>query len=244
MIYDDFLSHKNCFCLTQMFIIEYLFPGWTFNSRSDHMKKQLVKDERLDYKTLDNLMEGFQLIGYDWRYLYVNEACARQARSTKDELLGSTMMEKYPGIEYTDMFKTLNKCMEERENRTIYNEFEFPDGTTEYFELRIQPVPEGLFILSVDITDRMSAENEKKEYIKGLEEMLHMTSHQLRQPITNIEGLLSLIQGSESSLQDFDQIVSYIRQSIVDLDVFTADLTVFIQDLKKKTKLYPHITKA
>jgi PAS domain S-box-containing protein len=208
------------------------------------MKKYTMQDERLDQKTLDNLMEGFQLISHDWRYLYVNEAIVRQSKYSREELLGSTMMEKYPGIENTDMFETLRLCMEDRQSRTIDSEFQFPDGSVEYFELRIQAVPEGLFILSVDITDRVRAEKEKKEYVRGLEEMLYMTSHLLRQPITNIEGLLSLIQGSKSSLKDFDKIVAYIQESIIDLDVFTADLTVFIHDLKNKTKAYGHSVKA
>jgi PAS domain S-box-containing protein len=200
------------------------------------MKKQVLKDDRLDQTTLDHLGEGFQLISYDWHYLYVNDAIVRQSKYSREELLGSTMMEKYPGIEDTGMFETLRSCMEKRQSRTINSEFKFSDGSIAYYELRIQPVPEGLFILSVDITDRLHAEKEKKEYIKALEEMLYMTSHQLRQPITNIEGLLSLVQNSTSSLEDFDKIISFIQQSITDLDAFTTDLTVFIHDLKKKAK--------
>ena len=38
------------------------------------------------------------------------------------------------------------------------NEFTYPDGTKEWFELSIQPVPEGIFILSIDISERKRAE--------------------------------------------------------------------------------------
>jgi len=38
------------------------------------------------------------------------------------------------------------------------NEFVFPDGTIGWFEIGVQPVPEGVFILSEDITERKRSE--------------------------------------------------------------------------------------
>ena len=107
---------------------------------------------------LNNLLEGCQVIGPDWRYLYVNDAVARQGRRSKEELLGRTMMEVYPGIDTTPMFAVLRRCMEDRAARQMENEFTFPDGSKGWFELRFEPVPQGVFILSLEITDRKRAE--------------------------------------------------------------------------------------
>lgn len=201
------------------------------------MNGHLLENETHD-NTLDNLMEGFQLIGYDWKYLYVNEAVVRQSRYSKEELLGSTMMDKYPGIENTTLFKTLQTCMRDKTSETIENEFQFHDGSKGWFELRIRPVPEGLFILSVDITDRRNAELERKEYIKGLEEMIYMTSHQLRQPIANITGLIDLLEQGKGPSGEDEKTIRFMQQSIRDLDSFTEDLTTFIYELKKKAGEY------
>jgi len=57
--------------------------------------------------TLESMMEGVQIIGFDWRYRFVNSACAKQGRGTVDALLGRTMMEAYPGIETTPLFRRL-----------------------------------------------------------------------------------------------------------------------------------------
>jgi PAS domain S-box-containing protein len=201
------------------------------------MNGHLLENDTRD-NTLDKLMEGFQLIGYDWKYLYVNEAIVRQSKYSREELLGSTMMEKYPGFENTLLFDTLQTCMREKTNNTIENEFQFPDGSRGWFELRIQSVPEGLFILSVDITDRRNAETERKEYIRGLEEMIYMTSHQLRQPIANITGLIDLLEQGTEKGNDKDLAIGFMQQSIRDLDAFTEDLTEFIYALKKKASEY------
>lgn len=121
-----------------------------------------ISDHRLR-STLDNMIEGCQIIGFDWRYRYVNNALIKHGRQTKEELLGSTMMERYPGIENTKVFGALRRCMEERTVHFMENEFTFPDGSKGWFELSIQPVPEGIFILSCDITDRKRAEERIKK---------------------------------------------------------------------------------
>ncbi|HEY1305661.1 MAG TPA: PAS domain-containing protein [Vicinamibacterales bacterium] len=100
---------------------------------------------------LDVLTEGFQIIGPDWRYVYVNPAAARHGRRDASTLVGKPMVEAYPGIDQTPMFAVLRRCMEERTSEVIENQFTFPDGTKRWFELRIRPVPAGICIFSVDI---------------------------------------------------------------------------------------------
>jgi PAS domain S-box-containing protein len=116
------------------------------------------KSTDLPRSILDNLLEGCQVIGPDYRYLYVNDAVVRQGRTTREALLGRTMMECYPGIDRTPMFAVLQQCLRDHSPATLENEFTFPDGTMGWFELRFEPLPEGTLILSVDITDRKRAE--------------------------------------------------------------------------------------
>jgi PAS domain S-box-containing protein len=103
---------------------------------------------------LDTLKEGFQIIGPDWRYVYVNPAAARHGRREVSELIGKPIAEAYPGIAQTPLFDVLLKCMEQRTSEVIENQFTFPDGSTQWFELRIRPVPAGICIYSADIDYR------------------------------------------------------------------------------------------
>ncbi len=109
--------------------------------------------------TMDSMLEGGQIIGFDWRYLYVNDAAAAQGHRTKEELIGRTMEEVYPGIEQTAMFGVLRRCMHERVAQRMENEFTYPNGSKGWFILNLEPVPEGLFILSHDITEQKRAES-------------------------------------------------------------------------------------
>lgn len=106
----------------------------------------------------DAMLEGVQILDHNWRYLYLNATAAQHNRRPNQELLGQVYMDMWPGIETTAVFTTLKRCMEEHLPAHIENEFVYPDGQRSWFELRIQPIPEGIFILSFDITDRKQAE--------------------------------------------------------------------------------------
>lgn len=133
-----------------------------------HTEQELQKSLTRYYHVLDNMLEGCQIIDFDWRYIYINEVAARHGHRKPEALLMHTMMEMYPGIENTELFRVLRRCMEERIPQKMENKFDNPDGTTGWFELSIEPVPEGIFILSVEITERKLAEEIIKKQVAYL----------------------------------------------------------------------------
>ncbi len=126
--------------------------------RVEEKTREVIEKEQQYRFLLENMREGIQVIGHDWKYIFVNHSAEGQSKYSADELVGRTMMEIYPGVEQTELFAVLQRCMQERTASIFENEFNFANGTKGWFELSIQPVPEGLFILSMDITERKKAE--------------------------------------------------------------------------------------
>lgn len=201
------------------------------------------------YSVFDNMIEGVQVINYKWCYIYVNDSIAKQGLSTKKELLGNTMMERYPGIENSAMFESLKICMFERIPSEIISEFDFPDKSKGWFELSIQPVPEGILILSTDITKLKKTEAELKRKLlertqllslitaqkKQLEEFCQIIAHNLRAPLSNLIHLNEIIEESKNDeerhnyLKIQGSVINQFQKSfeeLVDATRIRMDLTV------------------
>ena len=112
-------------------------------------------------RTLDALSEGYMILGFDWRYLYVNEAAARHGRLKREDLISRTMPELYPGVERSEVFSKYRLAMEGRVAQRFEAPYTFADGTTGWYEFHVDPVPEGISVLSLEITDRVKASAER-----------------------------------------------------------------------------------
>ncbi len=197
--------------------------------------------------TLENLLEGCQIVDFDYTYIFVNNSAAQQGKRDVQELLGRTMSEVYPDIEQTPMFRALKKCMEARVPARMRNEFTFPDGSQGWFDLRMEPVPEGVFILSDDVTNEHRMDEELRVYREHLEELVrertaqlesvnkeleafsYSVSHDLRAPLRHIDGFAGLlVKQTERSLdEEAKRFVKIIADSAKRMGGLIDELLVF-----------------
>jgi PAS domain S-box-containing protein len=119
---------------------------------------ELSKSEERFRSTLDNLMEGCMFIGYDWIFLYVNDSATKQIHASRETIIGHTMMEIFPGVEILPILEGLQVSMDKRIHNQFVIDFKYSDGSVNWFDLHVEPVTEGIFVISSDVTKRILAE--------------------------------------------------------------------------------------
>ncbi len=192
-------------------------------------------------ETLDSLIEGFQIIGRDWVYLYVNPAAAQHGRRSSDELIGRRIMDVYPGIEETESFRALERSMRDREALSLENQFFFPDHSSRWFEIRVEPVAEGICVHSVDIEARKEAEARlrEQESIATLGRMAAVVAHEVKNPLAGLAGALQVLKSRRQEGDPEIALFNQMLQAIGSLDCLLQDLLIFARPMRVDTVPVP-----
>lgn len=169
------------------------------------------RDERFR-QTLDNMMEGVQIINFNWDYVYVNQALLNYSGYVASDMVGHNVKELYPGVEESDLYKTLEHCMQKREAQRLETPFIFPNGLQRYFDLMIQPVPEGIFILSMDITDRHEDKEALERTVAELRDYRYALDEAAIVAITDQKGVITHVN------DNFCRISKYSREELLQQD--------------------------
>ncbi|MFC4816637.1 PAS domain S-box protein [Flavobacterium sp. GCM10023249] len=92
--------------------------------------------------------------------------------------------------------------------------------------------------LTRDLTNQKLVDELNKEYCQKLKEMLTMTSHRVRSPLVRCLGIMNLIEdGAELKHEDMKKLVSNLKSSAIELNLFTEELTTHMSQLEKKYSL-------
>lgn len=144
---------------------------------------------------MDSLIEGCQIIDFDFRYVFLNVSALKQSLKPASELIGRRMEEVFPGIESTELFAVISRCMRERVSCRYENEFAFPNGARGVFDLHIVPADQGLIILSVDITEsrRLASQLRQSRQVSAIGQMAAGAAHDLANLLTVVIGSSELL---------------------------------------------------
>lgn len=204
--------------------------------------KKRTKELQSQKEFTDDILNKIptEIAVYDQNYLYVNPK-GIDNEEIRDWIIGKSDFDycKLKGIDDAIANKRHESFIKVKENESVewIDEIKTDKGKIKYMLRILHPLAgnDKYILTGYDITELKNAESEKQQYITDLEQMMFMTSHKVRHPVTVMMGISNLLQ-EELSKEEFMEIVGYIKEPLLSLDNFTKELTMFIYDLKMKNE--------
>ncbi|MFV8392077.1 hypothetical protein [Flavobacterium sp. LB2P6] len=78
----------------------------------------------------------------------------------------------------------------------------------------------------------LQKDKEKQKYLKSITEMLFQVSHQVRSPISRMQGLTNHIDSKAISKEELENLSIYLKDSVTELDIFTRTLTASLEKIR------------
>lgn len=173
--------------------------------------------------------------------IYVNDNFCRISKFSRDELLGQNHRVVNSDYHNAGFFQNLWLTISSGHVWRGEVKSRAKDGTYFWLDSTIVPIRDDngkiteYFSIRIPIDDRKKIEEEQQAYVKSLEEMIFMTSHEVRHPISQILGISAILEDTVIINEEERELISYLKQSALKLDTFTRELTSFMHELRQES---------
>jgi PAS domain S-box-containing protein len=172
-------------------------------------------------------------------YILLNQAQANLFGLKLSEMLGKSDHELIQNEQELDMVRESDKQVLELLQKVTIPEQNFttPNGTR--YVLQTTKVPfinavtgeRNILGVSIDYTDRKSAEDELVKTNFELDSFVYRSSHDLKAPLRSVLGLVSLMRMDKSE-ENLTDCVERMEKTINRLDLFISDLTNYSRNAR------------
>mgnify|MGYP001423378589 FL=1 len=212
-----------------------------FDNRSITKKDllQLLKA----YKEIIDLNAICSVTDPEGKIIYVNDKFCEISKYSREELLGQDHRIVNSNYHPSSMFKELWETIKSGKVWRSDVKSKAKDGTFFWLDSTIVPIHDDngviteYFSLRTPIDDRKRIEEEQKEYVKNLEKMLFMVSHEVRHPVSQILGIVQILQDYSNVDEECKEFISSLKVSAEDLDIFIKRLSSFMHELRPESEI-------
>jgi PAS domain S-box-containing protein len=131
--------------------------------------------ENVREPVFDRMSDAICILDDDWRFTYVNDHATELTDRSRDDLLGQTLWEAFPGLDGTELERKYREALESGHGFTTETYY---DPLKKYLEIRVFPAETGLKIYFRDISHRRTAEEELRQTIDELEALYELAADQ------------------------------------------------------------------
>ncbi|HEY9785426.1 MAG TPA: ATP-binding protein [Candidatus Obscuribacterales bacterium] len=183
------------------------------NALEAAMKKQRA--------VIDNAADVICSIDADGKFGAVNPAAAKVWGWSPDELLGTRLVQIVDADDAQSTAREIKSIMDEHKERFLENRIRRKDGklVDMLWSMHWSEAERSLFCVAHDITEQKEIERLKRDFVA-------MVSHDLKTPLTSIQGFLNLL-----SVGAYNELSKPGKESLETADRSVARLIALVNDL-------------
>lgn len=207
--------------------------------------KRIAEEEKLQQQNFtDYILENFPvdvaIFDKDHRYIFLNKTAVKNEEMRK-WMIGKDDFDYFrrKGTDVTIPEKRRERFINavKGQSKEWIDEYKV-DGKMKYILRNFFPCYEDghlkhVYGYGMDITEVKKAQLQRDEYIAQLEDIAFITSHKIRQPICNMQGLVSLLEMEKPEGRDIQNIILCMQKSVIIMDDFTKDLAIKLHEYKQ-----------
>ncbi len=207
-------------------------------SKKDFLKLLYTYQKVIDYNIICSITS------VDGSIIYVNDKFCTVSKYSIEELIGKDHRIVNSGHHSKDFFSEMWTKI--KAGKIWHGEMKSKakDGSFFWLDTTILPVYDSygkldhFFSLRLLINDKKKLEEEKKEHARALQDMIFLTSHKVRLPISNILGIANQMEDCIDSKEELKEMIEYLKQSALTLDICTKEFSNFIYEMKKENSFF------
>lgn len=203
-------------------------------TRMKEAQDEIASQKRFTEGILNNIPADIAVFDDQHRYVFVNQKGLTN-EGMRNWLIGKTdfdycELKNLDKGQATKRREYFNKAITTGEQIEWVDEHLTKEGGKKYILRKFYPYKEDGKIryvigYGIDVTSIKKADAQKDEYIKQLEEIAFTTSHKVRHPLVNIQGLLPMLEDESLSAADRKKVMQYMKDCTILLDEFTRELS-------------------
>ncbi|MBT0810470.1 PAS domain-containing protein [Litoribacter ruber] len=186
------------------------------------------------YQTTFKLNIACIIFDLEGKITYVNDRFCEISKFTPEELVGSSyklIQSKYHSQSFYN--KILQQLSLGKSWKGMVNS-QAKDGSDYWKDTLIIPVVDKNQTIKEYLSLRLPIDQSAyfKKNSKLINEILFNISHKLRKPVTQISSVASYLESESISLEEFQDLVKYMKNAAVSIDTYTRELNEVLSQLK------------
>ncbi|MCF8357742.1 MAG: PAS domain-containing sensor histidine kinase [Prolixibacteraceae bacterium] len=157
---------------------------------------------------LDHLLEGCLIVNESSDVVYMNKQAAEHFRVDRNLCIGGKLNNIFKGKNKNHLFNRIEKNVTGKKSVLFEEKIAFTYDDFLWLKIRVKPIPQGVMLLTVDITAQKEAENlfreRDEEYHKSLDE-LNAVINALPGIVTVVDTEFRVLHANEQAYKKFGQ---------------------------------------